>query len=320
MALKITNLEIGYKHKNGDISVAKDLNLKVEEGQLICLMGPNGAGKSTLLRTITGLQPALSGSIMISGQEIHNLIPRERAKLLAVVLTESPSNGLMTVRESIALGRYPYTNWRDEKSQKDIEQIESAISTISLEDRQNQPLMELSDGYAQKVSIGRALCQDTPLIVLDEPTVHLDVKNKREVMELLRKLCSQKGKSVLISTHDLGLATTFADKLWLLDEGMISDGLPEDLILQGKIMEVFGRDELKSPVAEKRLEVSLGGSPQIVTLVEQALSRFGIINNAGAELEVLCESRNDGYNFKVERLSVSTSTIEGLISHLLQVD
>lgn len=320
MALNIVDLEIGYRQRSRAISIASNLNLSFSEGELICLMGPNGVGKSTLLRTITGLQQPLAGSIEIAGQDLFSLSSKERARLLAVVLTESSSNGLMTVKEAVALGRYPHTNWRDEKSTTDLEHITSAIHIVGLEERAEQPLLELSDGYLQKVSIARALCQDTPLIILDEPTVHLDVRNKREVMELLRRLCTEKNKSVLISTHDLNLAKTFADRIWLFDDGEISTGIPEDLILQGKIQKVFGESDDYQIRKTKQLEVTLHGDGQLVSLVEDALKKAGIENKVDSAIQIQCTGHNAGHTFDIDQASFKASTIESLINHLLEMD
>ena len=183
--LKTSNLNIGYKSKKGVTTIAKDLNLNLGSGKLITLIGANGIGKSTLLRTITGIQKPLSGNVYLNEKEVSHYKPLELAQNLSLVLTEKlpPSN--LSVFELVALGRQPYTNWVDSLSKEDVEKVHEAMKLAQIEHLASKKHFEISDGQLQKVLIARALAQDTPLIILDEPTTHLDLLHKVSLFKLL---------------------------------------------------------------------------------------------------------------------------------------
>ena len=239
--LHTENLSIGYRNRKKHPTVIKsDINLTLYKGELVCLIGPNGCGKSTLLRTVSGLQPSLNGSVYIYDKLVNHLNLAELAKQLSIVLTDQITVRHLTVHQIVALGRYPFTNWVGKLSKKDEEIIHQSLKSVHLLKYANTNIGELSDGEKQRVMIAKALAQDTPVILLDEPTAHLDLPNRVETMQLLKNLAQKTQKSILLSTHELDLALQAADRIWLMnyDDSVIC-GAPEDLILGGQMEETF---------------------------------------------------------------------------------
>jgi len=232
--LTLSNLTIGYKP---DKVLAKDLNLTLEAGQIVGLVGQNGVGKSTLIRTICGLQPALGGCVLIANEDINTLSAKDMSKKVSVVLTGRPESLNLSVPDVVALGRHPYSGWLGNLSRLDKEKIEEAITMMEINYLSTKRLFELSDGQLQKVMIARALAQETDLIILDEPTSHLDLKNKIEVLNLLKKIADF-GKGVLISTHEVQLSAKVCDLFWCMDFGKdVLVGEPLKLIQAGNLQE-----------------------------------------------------------------------------------
>lgn len=248
--LKTTNLNIGYKSKKGTVTIAENLNLSLKEGKLISLIGANGIGKSTLLRTITGIQPPLKGSVSLNDKSISSYKPLELAQNLSLVLTEKlpPSN--LSVFELVALGRQPYTNWIGTLSQTDIEKVQEALELTQIEHLARKKHFEISDGQLQKVLIARALAQDTPLIILDEPTTHLDLLHKVSLFKLLKKLTQETQKCILFSTHDIDLAIQLSDEMIIMTSELIVQDEPCHLISKGSFATLF-QDEHITFDAEK---------------------------------------------------------------------
>lgn len=214
--LETYNLSVGY----GNTVVQKDLNLKASEAKMISLIGTNGTGKSTLLRSLASLQPVIGGSVRIAGEDVTEMRPAERAKKISVVLTDAISTQHMNVFDLVAMGRMPYTSWNGRLSAIDREIVERSVKQVGLGHKIESMVNELSDGERQRASIARALAQDTPLILLDEPTSHLDLPNRVEIMLLLRRLADEQGKTIIISTHELNLAFEKSHEIWLLRKNM----------------------------------------------------------------------------------------------------
>lgn len=237
--LSTSNLSIGYQSKKGKNIIADNLNLTFEEGKLISLVGGNGIGKSTLLRTITGIQKPLTGTVMLKEKEIHNYESLALAQNLSLVLTEKlpPSN--LSVFELIALGRQPYTNWLGKLSAEDLEKINQAITLTHVEHLIDKKHHEISDGQLQIVLIARALAQDTPLIILDEPTTHLDLFHKVSIFKLLKKLSQETNKCILFSTHDIDLAIQLSDEMIVMSESSVEQDQPCNLITKGIFNTLF---------------------------------------------------------------------------------
>lgn len=235
------DLSIGYRRRRSkEIKLLSDINLTIHRGELVCLLGPNGSGKSTLMRTIAGIQPPLEGVTLVEGIPIGERNFKDVARLLSIVLTEKVNVGNLTVYHIVSLGRHPYTSWMGHLSSKDEDKIKWALEQVGLVHYANKYLNQLSDGEKQRVMIAKALAQDTPLIMLDEPTAHLDLPNRVEIMRLLRRLARETDKAILLSTHELDLALQAADVIWLMNRGAeVKVGAPEDLVLTGSIEDTF---------------------------------------------------------------------------------
>lgn len=238
--IELKGLSIGYRTKHGPKVVADGLSAELKRGELTCLLGANGVGKSTLLRTLSAFQPKLGGHIYIIGKELEEYADRDLARLLGVVLTERPDVHNLSVEDLIGLGRSPYTGFWGTLHQEDREAVARAAALVGIEPLLGRMADTLSDGERQKVMIAKALAQETPVILLDEPTAFLDFPSKVEIMQLLHRLSRDAGKAVFLSTHDLDLALQLADCVWLLDkERGLSVGTPEDLALEGTLSRYF---------------------------------------------------------------------------------
>lgn len=240
--LKTENLSIGYHSKTAQKSIASNINLSLQRGKLIALIGANGIGKSTLLRTITGIQKPLSGDVFLDEKLISDYNSLQIAQQLSIVLTEKlpPSN--LTVFELVALGRQPYTNWVGKLTENDLMKINEALNLTQIEHLASKKHFEISDGQLQKVLIARAIAQDTPLIILDEPTTHLDLLHKVSLFKLLKKLALETQKCILFSTHDIDLAIQLSDEMIVMNEGKTVQNVPEILILEG-VFDTLFKDE-----------------------------------------------------------------------------
>ncbi|OXA95588.1 ABC transporter ATP-binding protein [Flavobacterium hercynium] len=240
--LKTSNLSIGYTSKKATVLIAKQLNLNLVAGKLVALIGANGIGKSTLLRTITGIQHPLEGTVFLNDKNIANYKPLDLAQQLSLVLTEKlpPSN--LSVFELVALGRQPYTNWIGTLTQTDIDKVQQALELTQIEHLTQKKHYEISDGQLQKVLIARALAQDTPLIILDEPTTHLDLLHKVSLFKLLKKLTQETNKCILFSTHDIDLAIQLSDEMIIMTPEMVVQDEPQHLISKGSFNTLF-KDE-----------------------------------------------------------------------------
>ncbi len=217
--LEISNLSIGYSGRNGeDTVIARDLNFSLAQGEFVSIVGANGIGKSTLLRTLAGVQRRLSGQVRITGKSINSLTPQELASSLSIVLTEPLPTRNLTVRELISLGRQPYTNWLGTLTEEDTDAVALSIRNTGLEALENRKCYELSDGQLQKVLIARALAQDTPIMMLDEPTTHLDLYHKVQVLKTMKGIAREFGKTVIYTTHEIDLAIHLCDQMLILDK------------------------------------------------------------------------------------------------------
>lgn len=237
--LYTTDLAIGYHTKKYKTVIAQNIHLELPEGKLITLIGANGVGKSTLLRTITGIQKPLAGEVILKDKNILAYDLLKLAQNLSVVLTEKlpPSN--LTVYELVALGRQPYTNWVGKLAPEDLEKVMTAIELTNIQEIAHKKHYEISDGQLQKVLVSRALAQDTPLIILDEPTTHLDLHHKVSLFKLLKKLSQEMGKCILFSTHDIDLAIQLSDEMIVMTKDNITQDEPCKLIEKGVFNSLF---------------------------------------------------------------------------------
>lgn len=263
--LNTSGLTIGYQAGKGKSKViAGPLNLKLHAGQLVCLLGPNGCGKSTLLRTISGLQHPLKGEIILDGEALHQLKPAQVAKKISLVLTDNVRAGNLDVYSLISLGRYPYSGWLGILTEQDKQIIGQAIKATDTGAFAGRKMDSLSDGECQKVMLARAIAQDTPLIILDEPTAHLDLPSRIQLMRLLHQLAKETNKAILLSTHELDLALQVADQIWLMSSGgQLDAGLPEELVLNGAFQHAFNKDGIAFDAVSGTFNIHQAGKRNI---------------------------------------------------------
>ena len=240
--LKTKDLSIGYTSKKSKTVVASNINIELKKGTLVGLIGANGIGKSTLLRTLTNVQNPLSGEVYINNTNLLKYAAIDLAKVLSLVLTEPVASKNMSVLELVALGRQPYTNWIGSLSKRDLEIINKALNQTNITELKHKKCFELSDGQLQKVMITRALAQDTDLIILDEPTTHLDMYHKAYILKLLQRLAIETNKTILFSSHEIDLAIQLSDQLVVMtNTGVVSDA-PCNLIKKGTFETLFPKD------------------------------------------------------------------------------
>jgi iron complex transport system ATP-binding protein len=237
--LQASNISIGYSNKKETSVVASEVNLSLEKGKLTALIGANGIGKSTLLRTLIGIQKPLIGKVFLEEKDIHSIDNLTLAQHLSVVLTDKlpPSN--LTVFELIALGRQPYTNWIGKLTEEDIAKVNEALELTQISHLAHKRHHEISDGQLQITLIARALAQDTPLIILDEPTTHLDLLHKVTLLKLLKKLTLETGKCILFSTHDIDMAIQLSDEMIIMTPESVVQDQPCNLIMKGSFNTLF---------------------------------------------------------------------------------
>jgi iron complex transport system ATP-binding protein len=242
--LKTKNLTIGYPLKKQDKIIFSNINLSIEKGKMVSVLGKNGIGKSTLLRTLSKVQKPISGTIYFEEKDLNTYSENALSKKLSLVLTERLPESQLTVFELIALGRQPYTNWIDTLSEIDLQKIHIAIEQTEIGHLKNNRFYELSDGQLQRVLIARALAQDTEVIILDEPTAHLDMHQTINIFTLLKKLVQQTAKTIIISSHEINLALQLSDEIILLTENKVQFGTTAELISQDAFDKLFPNDLL----------------------------------------------------------------------------
>jgi iron complex transport system ATP-binding protein len=242
--LEVKELEIGYSKKNSPGSLTPPLNFVLPSASLTAVVGINGAGKSTLLRTLSGMHPALCGKVYIQGTPIDEMTPIGRAQLLSVVLTEPIASKNLTVTELVSLGRHPYTNWIGQLSEADLNRVSYALEKMELEAIKRQACHTLSDGQLQRALIARALSQDTSLMLLDEPTTHLDLYHKVKILKLLKEIAHSAYKTILFSTHEIDLAIQLCDSILILTPEYSQFGSPCNLIESGGFETLFPTDTI----------------------------------------------------------------------------
>ena len=214
--ITVKNLDVGFLIRKQKKRLIQAVNMTITVGKFTAIIGRNGTGKTSLLRTLAGFIPPLNGAIFINNKALNTLSPIQRAKYLSIVSTERMQLSYFNVLDLISLGRYPHTNLWGTLSDKDEAVIRNVIELVQIQDLLHKSVAELSDGEHQKTMIARALVQDTPLILLDEPTAHLDWINRRRIFELLKKLAATTHKTILVATHELDLAQKFVDEIYLI--------------------------------------------------------------------------------------------------------
>ena len=278
--IETSGLVIGYAPGGKKRKVLHDaIRLRLYAGELTSLLGLNGAGKSTLLRTLCGFQPSLGGNIRIHGRPLTDYSHRELSRIIGVVLTEKTNAGGLTAEELVSLGRHPYTGFFGRLNATDRRIVAASIDAVGMTRKSAAFISELSDGERQKIMIAKALAQQCPIIILDEPTAFLDVASRIETMSLLHRLAAEQGKAILLSTHDLELAIQMSDCLWLQEQGrpMIC-GVPEDLILNRSFETFFDKKGVTFDSATGKL--TSAGTPSYPIAVEGDFNTAYWVGNA----------------------------------------
>jgi len=260
--LIINNLNVGYSSK----ILLSNLNLSANKGELISLIGMNGTGKSTFLKTLMKLLPAAVGEISLFEKNISQYSRKEWAKNLSFVSTELPAVNFLKVYEVVAAGRFPHTNHFGNLSETDKFFIDKALITTKITHLKYRNFNEISDGEKQKTLIARTLAQNTPFILLDEPTAFLDIVSKFDILLILKQLTNQENKTVIFSSHDLSVVLQIADKIWLIHNNTILEAAPEDLILQNIFSNLFSDNSMFFDEKDGNFKFS-HPKPQFVNLI-----------------------------------------------------
>ena len=238
--LSTRDLTVGYRNGKQEVTLLSGLNLTLEKGKLVALLGQNGAGKSTLLRALTCDERPLGGTVDINGRNLLEMSQKERSRIIGLVSTERIQAGALTVRELVGLGRQPHTGFLGRLDDEDHEIVRQSMADSGIIGKAGEYMASLSDGERQKAMIARALAQQTPIIILDEPTAFLDVASRIETMRLLKTLAHDRGKAVLLSSHDISQSLMLADELWLITtDRQVLTGTPADLIKVGAMDHLF---------------------------------------------------------------------------------
>lgn len=263
--LTATDLTIGYRTGKKVNRVHRHLSFSLYPGELTCLLGANGTGKSTLLRTLSASQPYLDGELLLEEKPLNQYSEKGRSRRIGMVLTDKTQAGGLTVYELVALGRQPHTGFFGRLRKQDHVLIAEALEAVGIIHKAQNYTAELSDGERQKVMIAKALVQECPVILLDEPTAFLDVVSRIEIMDLLHNLAVDQKKAVLLSTHNIEQALVLADKLWLLSkENGLQCGVTEDLILNHRMDTLFGRPDIQFDYAHGVYYPIVHGRKQII--------------------------------------------------------
>ena len=279
------NLNIGYRTGKQEKMVHQHLDFELHGGELTCLLGANGAGKSTLLRTLSASQPSLGGELTMLGKPISDYTEKERSRTIGVVLTDKTFTGGLSVYELVALGRQPHTGFFGRLTKEDKRIVQEAMENVGIAHKARSYTAELSDGERQKAMIAKALVQECPLILLDEPTAFLDVVSRIEIMHLLHRLATEQDKAILLSTHDIEQALVLSDKLWLLTKGQgLQCGVTEDIILSHRMDSLFPHKDIRFdydhgvyyPTVEGNQKISVACEDKtLLHWVTNALNRHG---------------------------------------------
>lgn len=234
--IEFKNLSVGFNHQ----SVLSNLSGTIEEGKLIALMGINGMGKSCFLKTMTMVNPPLSGELTIDQKNRSEFTHQDIAKVMAVVLTDKIEADFLRVEELLRLGRSPHTNFWGRLSESDTQAIDDVLKLLNIHSLSERYFSDLSDGQKQKVLLARALVQSPRFLFLDEPTTYLDIPSKIELMKILKIVAHEKKMGVFFSTHDLNLVENSVDEIWLIDnDGVLHKKGPVEMHLSGLLQKNF---------------------------------------------------------------------------------
>lgn len=320
--LECINLSIGYRVGDHFRMVMSDINAIFQKGDLVALAGVNGAGKSTLLKTIAGLLKPLGGEVLLFGKNIAQYSHHELARLVSLVLTDQPEEFYLTVFDTVATGRSPYTGFWGRLSKTDRIAIDQSLEYAGVQHLKYRLLNSLSDGERQKVMIAKALAQNTPVIILDEPAAFLDFPSKIELMNLLQRLATKHRKTIIFSSHDLDLIIRTVDNVWLIGNGApIAQGTPEILLKNNAFANSFGNQRLKfnHTMGHFQVHKQIRGTYHFIredadqSLIASALQRRGFIPSSGFEADVVINHGPEGTTITFQGKTFNFDTFERLI-------
>ncbi len=325
--LSFDSLLIGYTSGKERIILLPPLSASAYKGELIAVIGQNGIGKSTLLRTITGLHGALGGKVIIQGRAMESYSRIDFARNIGYISTEPVRVANMKVYDLVSLGRYPHTDWLGKLKSEDHNIIMDAIEKVGMQLFVNRYVTELSDGERQRAMIARVLAQDTDLLVMDEPTAFLDIRSKYEIVHLLHDLSKKRGKTIIFSTHDLNIAISEADKIWLILKDSFNVGAPEDLIINGAFNVLFKDSLVKFSQVdgsfsfrnEFKGNINVNGAGISRLWTEKALNRAGYAvsdKDSNINIEVISGYGGNQWILEGEKVKEKFSSIYDLITWL----
>lgn len=322
--LRSQHIAIGY-HTKPEKIVLSNINLCLFQGELTCLLGQNGIGKTTLIKTLTGILPALSGKVLIDNKEIQKYNNIELSKLLSIVLTNVSIPSYISVFDMVSLGRFPYTNWLGRLTKDDKNKVLDAIEVCGISKHRKKFINELSDGERQKAFIARAIAQDTPIVILDEPTAHLDVISRLEVLNLLKNLAKEQNKAILLSTHDIDTALHVSDRIWLVKNMQIKTGIPEDLVLNQSFDDLFESPTIQFDISSGNFknkkkptdEICLTGMGNRLIWTKNALERTGFnTTSARSEISIEILDTENTWIIRTMNKEIRANSIEELLQYV----
>ena len=326
-------VSIGYHERSSaSVVVKNNLTLNAFGGEMVCLLGGNGIGKSTLLKTIAGFQLPLSGELLIHEKLVTDFSPDELAKEMSFVSTDVIRVANLTVREMVGLGRFPYTNWFGQLDAEDHRIVEEAIHQVGLSGYENRLINRISDGERQRAMVARALAQDTGIMVLDEPTAFLDISNKYEIVRILHKLAWEHGKCIIFSTHDLNTALSMADRIWLMLDDRVIDGIPEEVASGGYFESLFSnnpnlffdQEKCDFRVRKKKMgNILLTASANDLMWASKALERLGFeiatVPGAFESFSIAVEQNDKGWSVSHAGKSVQVDSLGELCREVKKI-
>ena len=316
--LTLENLSIGYEKP-----LLNGINAKIQKGEIVLLAGKNGSGKTTLLKTIFKEIHALHGKIKILDQDLQQISLSEIGRFLSVILSEKTMSPSLKVLDLLELGRYPYKKWYQRLSKEENRNIAEILDLLDLEKYKNFNINELSDGNLQKALTGRALVQDCPLMIMDEPTSHLDVVNKLKIIKLFKYLAKEKGKTLLFTSHDLNFGLSISDQLWLIKNGQFYAGYTEDTARENDLYEYFSDHEITFDYDSneynfqndiKKSGISITGNSKSLFWLKKALLRNQIDIQQNAETSI--SEKNASFEVQKNNQIFTFSKIQEVLDFL----
>ncbi|SFN43159.1 iron complex transport system ATP-binding protein [Algoriella xinjiangensis] len=290
--LRLENVTVGY----GSQKIVSSINASISENELVAVLGKNGVGKSTLINSILGFQKILNGSILIENQSIQKLSAQEIAQEIAVVLPRLSIVPKIKVSELVAMGRLPYHKVLKKISNEELSLVDEVLEMVGIYDLKTHYANQISEGQLQLVMIARALCQDSKLVILDEPTSNLDLANQYKIFNLLNEIKSKTNKSFLMITHNVDFAIEKSDKIWWIENNELKENIPEQAAFEFQIMQKLSNQNLSYDsdtnrfLTKKNFRKSIGvkGNSELAFWVKNALMRNGIQveNNAENHIEI----------------------------------